>query len=856
MALINYSTDMTNGLMGIQTRPNMLVRNGKYYVFYTSGTGVYGNNALYYRVADTVEGLSGIADSALITSYAGAPPQDIHGYNCAAYTFKYDEVNDTLLFVASTYYPAGAYPTYLRAATGSFNPDGTITASAAHTINENTDDEYFAHPNICKLNSGKWAIINPENIYNVNPFGGTCQKINVYVSANNTPNHVSNWSSGNLITAPGALSAYELSITTATCPVDDTSDDFLVTYITKSGNFTYPRSKRWDADTSGFGAEVTIDNPFYDTSSRDYDVYYMSNMELNSSNIPTFVKCGVNDTLTASTSNNSGVYLNTYDKDTDSWTSTKETGAIADAYGGAYYIFAPCIKYIDDTLFLAYRGNVGGSSTPEARLALKQGSGAFHDGSQHLDPDVTGVDPWSGAEQWFSLDSYDNKLLMGYGLRQRFGSPDYTSMYMTEANVQAWTSGIVYISNVDELQRVGNEPGWEPNSTYIQIADIDASETSTWNNGSGFIPIGTTNPFIGTYDGQGFTISGLYIERLDQSYVGLFGKVGVLHGDGATITDVKVIDSYVAGYEYTGGIVADGSSSVISGCIFTGTVSGVNESNGGIGGYLDECIVGECYSEGTVIGNSARTGGFVGTSKACVISNCYTQADVYTSTAFSYLVGGFCGNSQTTDEMINCYSAGTLSTTAPPDEYLTSGFCGSVHPNGTVTDSYFDIDLSVYDDPLANGESTADMMAEATFINWDFDNIWRIDEGSSYPYFIRNSTTRLTLDDIIYSKGDIKPILINTRLSPYKASSTDQIKLKIKVLSGDRLIYSEIPYSVYSNYDSYWTLVASGVTNKYGTSNVNIICSGITDINQCQFIVNTTYGNNTYSSNLQRVNFK
>jgi hypothetical protein len=42
---------------------------------------------------------------------------------------------------------------------------------------------------------------------------------------------------------------------------------------------------------------------------------------------------------------------------------------------------------------------------------------------------------------------------------------------------------------------------------FIQTADIDASETTAWNDGAGFIPIGNSSiKFTGSYNGQGFIV--------------------------------------------------------------------------------------------------------------------------------------------------------------------------------------------------------------------------------------------------------------------------------------------------------------------------------------------------------------
>jgi len=49
---------------------------------------------------------------------------------------------------------------------------------------------------------------------------------------------------------------------------------------------------------------------------------------------------------------------------------------------------------------------------------------------------------------------------------------------------------------------------------YILINDIDASTTSTWNSGAGFAPVGDdSTDFDGDLDGQGYEITGLFINR-------------------------------------------------------------------------------------------------------------------------------------------------------------------------------------------------------------------------------------------------------------------------------------------------------------------------------------------------------
>jgi hypothetical protein len=57
---------------------------------------------------------------------------------------------------------------------------------------------------------------------------------------------------------------------------------------------------------------------------------------------------------------------------------------------------------------------------------------------------------------------------------------------------------------------------------YEQTANIDASETSSWDGEAGFSPIGnSTTKFTGNYNGKGYTIDSLSINRSSTDYVGM-----------------------------------------------------------------------------------------------------------------------------------------------------------------------------------------------------------------------------------------------------------------------------------------------------------------------------------------------
>ena len=89
------------------------------------------------------------------------------------------------------------------------------------------------------------------------------------------------------------------------------------------------------------------------------------------------------------------------------------------------------------------------------------------------------------------------------------------------------------IANLDNLEWLSTTSGeWITEKYFIQTADINASDTTTWNGGEGFSPIGNfSDRFRANYDGQNHTISGLYINSapVNSTYPGL-GFFGWVHG--------------------------------------------------------------------------------------------------------------------------------------------------------------------------------------------------------------------------------------------------------------------------------------------------------------------------------------
>lgn len=152
------------------------------------------------------------------------------------------------------------------------------------------------------------------------------------------------------------------------------------------------------------------------------------------------------------------------------------------------------------------------------------------------------------------------------------------------------------ITNCEELQEINDDVDAE----YMLVQDIDCSDTATWNSGAGFVPLGdpfTVGGFSGQFDGNGFEISNVYINRGASNNIGLFGYI-----EGGGVEDLGLVNPDITG----------------------------NISVGGIAGNIAENtdIRWVFVSGGSVHANFTQAGGIVGRMRASTITNSYSSAAV------------------------------------------------------------------------------------------------------------------------------------------------------------------------------------------------------------------------------------
>ena len=217
----------------------------------------------------------------------------------------------------------------------------------------------------------------------------------------------------------------------------------------------------------------------------------------------------------------------------------------------------------------------------------------------------------------------------------------------------------------------GNSADPGAHAKLMNNIDLNGSEENPWT------PIGNSiNQYIGTFDGNGHTISGLYIDS-NADGQGLFGYVS---GSG-TVQNLSVSGSVsVSGNRYVGGVVGLNLGTVIN-CAFSGSVSGSDHVGGVVGYNGDIGSVKNCYNIGKVTGSAASSnvGGVVGYNDegpAGRVENCYNTGEV----SGGEEVGGVVGDNRGTVK--NSYNTGAVSGVEE-----VGGVVGNNY-NGSVENSY------------------------------------------------------------------------------------------------------------------------------------------------------------------------
>ena len=379
--------------------------------------------------------------------------------------------------------------------------------------------------------------------------------------------------------------------------------------------------------------------------------------------------------------------------------------------------------------------------------------------------------------------------------------PDAAVMAETEV-----PAGYIEVYTKDDLYDVRNDPSGE----YIQMADIEftaadfTADGDFYNMGQGWSPIGTSDtPFTGTYDGNGYTISGLQITSTEDNQ-GLFGCAS-----GATLQNITLENARISGGNNVGGICGyvhgvekedTNHDAMIYGCRVSGRVQGKDSVGGIIGAFINDNVsiqsyhsipdtilhMSQCCNTADISGENS-VGGLCGIASGTnvydkrywspsyhyeeiIIFDCYSTGNVRGTAFCGGIVGasfydvrsyGLSVSGYSRDPTIeNVYSIGTV---AAEKDY------GGITGSSAYTGSCYYLESSV-SNPTTNTYGTAtsadQLRRQGLYEQWDFDSVWTMNGDPSYRYaelrcFVLDGTVSVT-GDAVYGatvKADLSDLV-------------------------------------------------------------------------------------------------
>ena len=177
------------------------------------------------------------------------------------------------------------------------------------------------------------------------------------------------------------------------------------------------------------------------------------------------------------------------------------------------------------------------------------------------------------------------------------------------------------------------------------VAGCDGTKTEGWRDWTPIFGI----HYMGTFDGQGHVIRGLYFNDTRVVNIGLFsnlnkeGKIqnvglensyfrgvayvgGICAYSNGTIENCYNAGTITAEYDYVGGLVANNFGSIVN-CYNTGNITADKDTGGGVAAWNNSGgTIKNCYNSGTLTGGSMN-GVVQINDKDGTVENCYYLSD-------------------------------------------------------------------------------------------------------------------------------------------------------------------------------------------------------------------------------------
>lgn len=282
---------------------------------------------------------------------------------------------------------------------------------------------------------------------------------------------------------------------------------------------------------------------------------------------------------------------------------------------------------------------------------------------------------------------------------------------------------------------------------------------------AGFMPIGGTNTFNGTFDGKENEIRRIYIRR--EKNVGLFGKISM-----ANIKNIGVTGEIIATQCYVAVIAGQGSGTITN-CYNKANITGCEL--GGIAGRAYGMKIEKCCNEGNLNGtaytNTYGVGGIVGrgVGNVSVISS-YNKGKIYSDTHGS---GGIFGRPEGITEIINCYNMGDMS-----GKNASGGIVGFSVKNVSILNCYNS--ATIYSDKFQQFAGSGGIIGQTsgtTTINncINFGEIKSIKEKGTIIGYIKGEQN-ITINNTYYLTNSSQAIGYGTATGEAKQYSEEYMK--------------------------------------------------------------------------------
>ena len=418
----------------------------------------------------------------------------------------------------------------------------------------------------------------------------------------------------------------------------------------------------------------------------------------------------------------------------------------------------------------------------------------------------------------------------------------FTAMPMSAIAVTANSDGYIEVSTIEDLYNIRNDL----TANYILMNDIDLSDATAaggdWDyEGRGWNPIGSgdaysNNAFTGTFDGNGYSITGMRISVTtlpsgagSKIYLGLFANVtGTIKnltidgnvyanwtssavdiyagavagyctgtiGNCDTNADMSVASTCYTGkstYVYAGGLVGFASGATITGCVNNGEINAIVGASYS-SSYKDNAyaagIVGYSDSNNTKISNSYNTGEIIANG----------AASSYSTDAGRHYAAGIANVSATIQK---CYNAAPVTAKYTGSGSYREGYAygiggsivresyniGAVKATtsqyavaiGTLTNCYYLTGVGS-SSTGATALTEAQMMLSSVYVGFDFQETWLQKNTAEYPYpqFKNKPQDIRVIENVILSSVPAK-----TEYAYGERLDLTGAKITVKIKDGD-----------------------------------------------------------------------